>query len=119
MKMPSPADTPIVFETLLERCMGDAGFCREMLGLFKTQMTEHLTTLDARMAAKDVDGVRKVTHAMKGSSANLSADHLASLCSAAEQAAKAGSLPAQSAVDAIKQEYARVIAYYPTIESRL
>lgn len=99
--------------------MGDAAFCREMLGLFQKQMTEHLATLDARLVAKDVEGVRKVTHAMKGSSANLSADGLATLCAAAEQSAKAGLLPSQSAVEAIKQEYARVIAYYPTIEARL
>jgi HPt (histidine-containing phosphotransfer) domain-containing protein len=117
--MPPTADVPIVFETLLERCMGDAGFCREMLGLFKQQMTAHLATLDQAMAVKDVEGVRKVTHAMKGSSANLSADALSARCAAAEQTAKSAALPAASAIDAIKLEYARVIAYYPTIEARL
>lgn len=99
--------------------MGDAGFCREMLGLFRRQMTDHFATLDAALAARDVDSVRRVTHAMKGSSANLSADDLAGLCAAAEQTAKSGRVPDPSEIERIRQEYTRVIAYYPTIESRL
>jgi HPt (histidine-containing phosphotransfer) domain-containing protein len=117
--MPSPIAPPIDVLPLIERCMGDRDFVREMLSLFRQQMTQHLAKLSDCIAAGDVEGVRKVAHAMKGSAANLSANALSALCATAEHRAKTGTLPPASALDAIRIEFDRVIAYYPTVESRL
>ncbi len=113
------ADIPIEFESLLARCMGDKDFTREMLGLFRTQFSQNLAALEVGIAAGDTEAVRKSAHAMKGSAANLSAAPLSKLCAAVESEAKSAKMPPASAVEALKAEYQRVLAYYPTVESRL
>ena len=113
------ADLPIEIESLLARCMGDKDFTREMMGIFRDQAAQHLAAMEAGLKAGDAEAVRKVAHAMKGSAANLSAAALAKVCSTVEQDAKTGKLPSAAVAAALKQELARVLAYYPTIEAKL
>jgi HPt (histidine-containing phosphotransfer) domain-containing protein len=117
--MTMTGEPPIEIESLLARCMGDKDFTREMLGLFRDQFTQHLAALEAGVAAGDCEAVRKTVHSMKGSAANLSAAALTKACAAIELAAKSGQLPPASAVAALKDEFQRVLVYYPTVESRL
>ena len=113
------SEVPIEFESLLARCMGDKGFTREMLGLFREQFAQNLAVLEANLASGDIEAARRTAHAMKGSAANLSAAPLSNLCAAIEMEARSGRFPAASAVEAMKGELQRVLAYYPTIEGRL
>jgi HPt (histidine-containing phosphotransfer) domain-containing protein len=112
-------EAPIETESLLARCMADKDFLREMLVLFQDQFTQNLAVLERAIGAGDTDATREAAHAMKGSAANLSAARLSDLCAAIDLTAKSGRLPPASAVEAVKAEFQRVLAYYPTVQSRL
>lgn len=114
-----PTEAPIDTESLINRCMGDADFVKEILDIFQEQAAEHLAKLQDRVRAGDADGAREVAHGMKGSAANLSAERLSKLSADLEHAARSGSLEhAGDSVTEIQAELDRCVAFFPTVIER-
>lgn len=93
----APALGPIdytVLETL--RTLQDNGddFVAGLIGTFLTDTVHRLVVATAAAASRDVTGVERAVHAVKGSSANLGAVGLAARCAAVVAAARADDLEA-------------------------
>ena len=71
---------------------GDASMLRDLLGLFQTESDPIVTELAQAVARNEVEMVRKLAHALKGSAANLGATELAQTCACLEGMARAGTL---------------------------
>ena len=63
------------------------GFLVELIDLFQTDAEEYLARIDAAATATDASVVRKNAHGLKGSSGNLGAKTMSSLCHQIEIAA--------------------------------
>jgi len=103
---------PIDVQSLQERCLGDAAFVREVLGIFKRQGVTFVANLRRNLSDGDAVGLAKSAHALKGSAANISACALSALSGELEASAAAIS-PAEGQVRmaAIAAEFERVIAF--------
>ena len=89
----------------------DGAFLRELIEIFLQDTPERFTELDATLAKGDAPAAMRAAHTIKGSSGNFGATRLARLAQEVEAHAKAGDLPAASAVvPDFKAEYAKVAA---------
>jgi Amt family ammonium transporter len=86
----------IHLESLLERCLGDAGFCREVLLEFVARAGDSRRAL-ADAATTGGKGLSRAAHALKGAAANLSAQRLCHAAGQLERIAIDGMQPAVSA----------------------
>jgi Amt family ammonium transporter len=86
----------IHLESLLERCLGDAGFCREVLLEFAARAGDSQRAL-ADAATTGENGLSRAAHALKGAAANLSAQRLCHAAGQLERIAIDGPQPAVSA----------------------
>jgi two-component system, sensor histidine kinase and response regulator len=114
---PTPPSTPAAvnaeaLDRLRELSDGDAlSFLKDLLGTYQNDTTQRLTVLRAACAAADAGGLRRAAHAIKGSSLNVGALHLADLCQQVELLAESGALDAIAGlVTQIGQEFERVKA---------
>jgi HPt (histidine-containing phosphotransfer) domain-containing protein len=75
-------------ELLLERCGGSTTALTRILKMFQERSTEHYRLLQSTLESNDMASLGLSAHALKGAAANVTANHIYSLASAVEQAAK-------------------------------
>lgn len=72
-------------EQLLQRCLGDAEFARQMLWVFCESAQKTVPALTKAWEQGDWDQVRRSAHTLKGSAGNLSIPELRSQAQEVEQ----------------------------------
>ncbi|GIW77066.1 MAG: hypothetical protein KatS3mg104_2129 [Phycisphaerae bacterium] len=72
-------------EELLQRCLGDAEFARQMLWVFCESAQKTVPALTQAWEQGDWDQVRRSAHTLKGSAGNLSIPELRSQAQEVEQ----------------------------------
>lgn len=63
-------------DQLLERCLNDVGFMRQMLSVFRDSAPRTAKQLEAAIAQGAMTDAKRHAHTLKGSAANLSIEHL-------------------------------------------
>lgn len=112
MKNPPPFD----LKPLLQRCLQDGAFVRELLSTFQSQARRELPLLLDAVRQANLPQIVAISHKLKGSAANVSAEKLCRLCDDLEEAAKSGvfaEFPAQAA--SIAEEISRCETSLPAI----
>ena len=91
--------TPAVFDRreMLERVLDDAELARIVLDAFLEDIPGRIEDLSAALGAADETLVVRLTHTIKGASANISAHELCALAGVMEKAARRGDLTAVAA----------------------
>ncbi len=80
-----------------------------LIDTFVQDSTDRIQTLHNVIQGTDADLVRRAAHSFKGSSSNIGAIHLSSLCAAMEKKALAGSFDGlQDDLQLVEQEFAQV-----------
>ena len=80
-----------------------------LIDTFIQDSTDRIQTLHQVIKGTDADLVRRAAHSFKGSSSNIGAVHLSSLCAAMEKKALSGSFDGlQTDLQLIEQEFAQV-----------
>lgn len=83
----------------------------ELIILFGQEAPRRISQLRDAVQAGDAKGVMQLAHSLKGSSANLGAKSMASLCNQLEQQGREGNLDGALKVhDELAREYQRVLA---------
>jgi PAS domain S-box-containing protein len=77
---------------LLDRAMGDAGLAASIVEIFRADLPQQLTALDAALAEGDRPLAERLAHSLKSASANLGGERLREQAAIAEQRARAGNL---------------------------
>ena len=80
------------FERVEEATGGDYEFMKELVDLFLEDAAERLRELEAALASNDAEQLGKCAHKLKGSSANVGADHMSHLAKNLEERAKQSNL---------------------------
>lgn len=97
------------FERVEEATGGDYEFMKELVDLFLEDAAERLRELEAAVSAGDADSLGKCAHKLKGSSANVGADHMSHLARSLEDQARSANLTnARSLVDQIAEQLSEV-----------
>jgi Amt family ammonium transporter len=113
-------DCPFELDTLLERCLGDAGFCRKILEKFNGRADEQLGQIQAAAAAHNAPELKLRAHALKGAAANLSASALKGQAAQLEQLATGEDWDRMLAlVEDLAQEVARCQRHIPQLSAEL
>ena len=80
-----------------------------LIDTFVQDSADRINTLQQVINGKDADSVRRAAHSFKGSSSNIGAVYLSSLCAAMEKKALGGSFEGlQADLQRIEQEFAQV-----------
>lgn len=80
-----------------------------LIDTFVQDSADRIKTLHEVIKGTDADSVRRAAHSFKGSSSNIGAVYLSSLCAAMEKKALGGSFEGlQSDLHLIEQEFAQV-----------
>lgn|SRR5687768_16397767 len=80
-----------------------------LIDTFVQDSNDRIQTLQNVIKGTEADLIRRAAHSFKGSSSNIGAPHLASLCSALEKKALANNLDGLAEdLHAIEQEFVRV-----------
>jgi HPt (histidine-containing phosphotransfer) domain-containing protein len=86
-------DTRILnMKSLLERIGGDEEFAKELIGDFLQSLPEDLRTLESHLEEENLEQAAKSAHAIKGSSANLSAEEVSAISRVVEESCREGDL---------------------------
>jgi len=88
MKMSTPQPPTLDFARVEEATGGDYEFMKELVDLFLEDAAERLRELEEAVASGDADKLGKCAHKLKGSSANVGADHMSHLARSLEERAK-------------------------------
>lgn len=75
-------------EQLLDRCLGSPQLVERVLASFELRFVEELDALRTELTGKDVEGVARLAHRLKGACANAAACELAALVADLETAAR-------------------------------
>jgi len=111
---------PIDRASLVERCMGDAGFACLILGKFQARAAEMVAAVDRAATAADAAAAARAAHALKGAAANLSAEAVRVAATAIESAGHAGDAAAVAAlVDPLRASMDVCMAYVPRLLDEL
>jgi HPt (histidine-containing phosphotransfer) domain-containing protein len=84
------AQSPLDFEALKERCLGNVDLVERVLKTFATQLDVDLAQLEQALAAGDSAGFALVAHRVKGMAANMAATGLSATAASAERSARDG-----------------------------
>jgi len=80
-----------------------------LIDTFKQDSVERITKLREVIQSGDAEATRRAAHSFKGSSSNIGARHLSTLCAALEKKALAGELhELADDLQTIEQEFATV-----------
>ncbi len=74
-------------EELLDRCAGQRDVATRVLGIFRDQSRPQFDQMEAAWRSADLAELRRVSHLLKGSSANVAASAVRRATEAVEQAA--------------------------------
>lgn len=114
-EMPSPGEWNL--NELLERLDGDREFLRELLEIFLQDGRGNLEKARLQMAQRDLPGLSRTAHTLKGMLKNLAMGAAAEAAAALEKAACGGSAEVSEALLArFEEELARVS---PEVEAQL
>lgn len=81
-----------------------------LIDTFVQDSTDRISTLREVIKGSDTDLIRRAAHSFKGSSSNIGASHLSSLCAALEKKALEKRLEALDVdLDSIEREFAQVM----------
>ncbi|HEV7301786.1 MAG TPA: Hpt domain-containing protein [Tepidisphaeraceae bacterium] len=106
------ANAPIDFESLVTRCLGDPQFAKAMLHLFATQAPDMVQAIEQALADGDATRAARAAHALKGSTANLSATSLSAVVAQIEQHCLANRLDdARQAMPTLAYELERCMRF--------
>ena len=92
-------------EETLERMSGDRELLASLFQLFVSDAPKKLEKMDACSAERDLFGVERTAHSLKGASATVGASQLCAIAAETERAAKAGSW---DDVDRLRRDLDRV-----------
>jgi len=84
------SDDPIDLAMVMERCLNDRGFVRELLEIFQKQAEAELPKLRDAGESGDMSQLCGLAHKLKGSAANVSAFSLNRLFTELEKVAREG-----------------------------
>jgi len=84
------SDDPIDLAMVMERCLNDRGFVRELLEIFQKQAEVELPRLRDAGESGDMSQLCGLAHKLKGSAANVSAFSLNRLFTELEKVAREG-----------------------------
>jgi len=71
-KYPEKTDSPIAYQSALERVGGDESFLEELLDLYFEDFSQKIEQLQMAIEQKNFELIRKLGHSLKGSSSTLS-----------------------------------------------
>lgn len=94
----------------------DPTFLPDLIGLYLTDSPRRLQRLQTAAVDGDLEMVREVAHALKGSSRYVGAKALAELCGQVEEGARGGTVLAAGLVEEVIAEYRRVEAALQQVE---
>ena len=81
----------------------------ELAGMFLDDVRPRLSALEEAILGDDASTVERLAHTLKGSSANMGARGMSTLCARLEEAGASGDLaPAPGLLERLKKEFARV-----------
>ena len=88
------AALPLLDESQLDQLRGNGAedTLREIIDMYLTDTTEQLGNLESAITKQSAESVQRITHQLKGSSANLGARRLADALARLEEAAETGDL---------------------------
>ena len=113
---PNQGNDIIEVSSALERIGGDKDFLKELLDLYIEDFSEQYPRLEEALGQKDFTAILELGHCLKGSSANLSLNHLREHAYRVEKAGEAGNLEdAQTAAAELKNEFERLKNYLPQL----
>lgn len=92
-------------QNLIDDMGGDREVVRELIQSFLEEAPKLLAAGRAARMAGDVQEVQRAYHTLKSNAATFGALALAGQAREIEQAARAGTLPAAAALDAVEQGY--------------
>ena len=95
---PSPADDVVNVEELRERCAGQSAVVRRVLGMFRERSSTQVEQIASALSESNLERVRTLAHALKGSAANISANQVHEAATQLETAAKQGDAEAAGRV---------------------
>jgi len=113
------AEVPVDLSRLEEIAGDDPEFIEELLDTFVTSTAELMEPLRAGVLAGDVDAIRRESHRLKGSSANVGAGGLQARSYALEALGQSGLVDGAAELLAeIEAEFARVRAFLDDVLHR-
>jgi HPt (histidine-containing phosphotransfer) domain-containing protein len=105
-------DSIIDYDSALERIGGDREFFDELLGIYQEEFDLNVKTLDQALQARDFTTIQELGHSLKGSSANLSLNHLRDKAYMLETAGRESDIAlAERGMEELKREYQRLQAH--------
>lgn len=107
--MPNP---PVNTDRLIESFGSDFEFLNGIYTAYLVDSDERVKSLKGHIAAEQIDACSHTAHALKGASANIGADALATLAGELELMARSGDLSkGQAMMDVIAPEFDSVRVY--------
>jgi HPt (histidine-containing phosphotransfer) domain-containing protein len=120
LKKPSELKQPIDAASLLERCVGDAGFMELVLEKFRVMSDAMVNRISQSVEARDAAQMGRHAHSLKGAAANLSAEYVRSIAGRLEELGQRGVLEsAEESLAELRREMERCIAYIPAVKIQL
>ncbi|MEA2736250.1 MAG: hypothetical protein QOE14_2701 [Humisphaera sp.] len=111
-------EAPINLETLLRRCRGKATLVESLLGKFDAAIGAQLDELRGAFTRIDGAAVSRVAHAIKGASANLSANAVSSAAAELERLGAKGEWEsANESLQRLETSVRECLEYIPTVAS--
>ena len=104
------SDESLIDEERLQSLLAyDAPGGPSLLELFEQEVVAHLATLEAAVAASDIDGTIRAAHSLRGLAANVGALALAASATEIEKAARAGSAAKTEEVEGLRRHLDRFL----------
>ncbi|MGE4125932.1 MAG: response regulator [Pusillimonas sp.] len=104
------------WDRAVEMLGGEEDLLCSVLSMFIEELPGYLATLESDLAAGEAAGVARTAHTLKGLLATFCADSAMQAAATVEQQAKAGALPDDQAIAALKSAMATLV---PALEQRL
>ena len=117
LAMENQEPVPIDYDSLLQRCVGNAGVMEKILNKFQEQVQQDMDKLTSSVRAADAEQITLLAHALKGAAGNLSAESLREVAAQLEQLGRSGDLEqAEEHCARLHQEVQRCLDYLSTTE---
>jgi Amt family ammonium transporter len=106
---------PVDTSSLLRRCRGKASLVEQLLQKFESQALEQLRSLEEAASRNDREAIARISHAVKGAAANLSAESVrASAMTLEGSAAALGEDELLRGIERLAASVRECVAYIPS-----